>query len=96
MCSSRTRRRIQRELRKFGSANPRLALPVRKRPPAEARGGGFHGCYGVVATSGKFKYAYRYGRALMPIGGYFERKAIRGEKTKQRYAIAMQTASLSP
>ena len=38
-----------------------------------------------------FKYAYRYGRALMPIDGYFEWKAIRGEKTKQPYAIAMKT-----
>ena len=37
----------------------------------------------VVATNGMFKYAYRYGRALMPIDSYFEWKAIKGEKTKQ-------------
>ena len=45
----------------------------------------------VVATNGMFKYAYRYGRALMPIDGYFEWQAIRGERTKQPYAIAMKT-----
>ena len=45
----------------------------------------------VVATNGMFKYAYRYGRAVMPIDNYFEWKAIWGEKTKQPYAIAMKT-----
>jgi putative SOS response-associated peptidase YedK len=45
----------------------------------------------VVATNGMFQYAHRYGRALMPIDNYFERKAIKGEKTKQPYAIALKT-----
>ena len=45
----------------------------------------------VVATNGMFKYAYRYGRALMPIDGFFEWKAIRGSRVKQPYAVAMKT-----
>ena len=36
----------------------------------------------VVATNDMFKYAYRYGRALKPIGNYFVWKAIRRERTK--------------
>ena len=35
----------------------------------------------VVATNGMFKYAYRYGRALRPIDGFFEWKAIRGARS---------------
>jgi putative SOS response-associated peptidase YedK len=44
----------------------------------------------VVATNGLFKFAYQYRRALMPVDGFFEWKAILGEKAKQPYAIAMK------
>ncbi len=39
---------------------------------------------------------HRYGpRAPKPLDGYFEWKAIRGEKTKQPYAIAMKPFALA-
>jgi putative SOS response-associated peptidase YedK len=44
----------------------------------------------VAASNGLFKFAYRYRRALMPVDGFFEWKAIHGEKAKQPYAIAMK------
>lgn len=44
-----------------------------------------------VASSGMFKHAYRSRRALMPIDGFFEWKAILGEKAKQPFAIAMKS-----
>jgi putative SOS response-associated peptidase YedK len=47
----------------------------------------------VVASNGLFKFAYRYRRALMPVDGFFEWKAIHGQKTKQPYAIAMKDGS---
>lgn len=43
----------------------------------------------TVATNGMFRSAYRSRRALMPIDGYFEWKAIFGSKAKQPYAIAI-------
>lgn len=43
-----------------------------------------------VATNGMFKSAYAQRRALMPVDGYFEWKAIKGQKAKQPYAIAMK------
>jgi len=43
-----------------------------------------------VATNGLFKFAYQYRRALMPIDGFFEWKALQGGKIKQPYAIAMK------
>ncbi|MEP9378368.1 SOS response-associated peptidase [Aquabacter sp. CN5-332] len=42
----------------------------------------------TVATNGMFRGAYRSHRALMPVDGYFEWKAIK-EKVKQPYAIAL-------
>jgi putative SOS response-associated peptidase YedK len=47
----------------------------------------------VVATNGLFKFAYRYRRALLPVDGFFEWKAVAGGKTKQPYAIAMKDGS---
>lgn len=43
-----------------------------------------------VASAPMFRAAYRSRRALMPIDGYFEWKAIVGAKAKQPYAIAMK------
>lgn len=45
----------------------------------------------TVSTNGMFKHAYRSRRALLPIDGYFEWRAILGSKIKQPYAIAMQS-----
>lgn len=47
----------------------------------------------TVASSGMFKNAYRYRRALLPIDGFFEWKAIKAENRKQPYAIAMADGS---
>ncbi|MCX2723379.1 SOS response-associated peptidase [Roseibium salinum] len=43
----------------------------------------------TVATNGMFRAAYRSRRALMPIDGYFEWQAVRGQRVKQPYAISM-------
>lgn len=45
----------------------------------------------TVGTNGMYKHAYRSRRALMPIDGFFEWKAILGEKAKQPFAIAMKS-----
>lgn len=44
-----------------------------------------------VATNGMFRAAYHARRALMPIDGFFEWRAIKGQKGKQPYAIAMKS-----
>lgn len=65
----------------------REARPGGRPPPVNARAE-------TVATSGMFKNAYRYRRALMPIDGYFEWRDIHGTgKNKQPYAIAMKDGS---
>jgi len=46
-----------------------------------------------ITSSPMFKAAYRVRRALLPIDGFFEWKAIKGEKIKQPYAIAMKDGS---
>jgi putative SOS response-associated peptidase YedK len=46
-----------------------------------------------VATAPMFRNAYRWRRALLPIDGLFEWRAIRGQKVKQPYAIAMAEGS---
>lgn len=47
----------------------------------------------TVATNGMFKHAYRSRRALMPIDGFYEWRATKGEKVKQPFAIAMKDGS---
>jgi putative SOS response-associated peptidase YedK len=37
-----------------------------------------------------FREAYRRRRCILPVDGFYEWKAIKGEKTKQPYAIAMK------
>ena len=49
-------------------------------------------CEGI-STNAMFKSAYRSRRALMPIDGFFEWKATKGENVKQAYAIAMKDGS---
>jgi putative SOS response-associated peptidase YedK len=45
----------------------------------------------TVASLPTFRDAYRRRRCLLPIDNFFEWKAIKGAKTKQPYAIAMQS-----
>jgi putative SOS response-associated peptidase YedK len=40
-----------------------------------------------------FRDAYRQRRCILPVDGFFEWKAIKGQKTKQPYAIAMKDGS---
>ena len=40
-----------------------------------------------------FQEAYRKRRCILPIDGFFEWKAIKGQKAKQPYAIAMKDGS---
>jgi putative SOS response-associated peptidase YedK len=44
-----------------------------------------------VASKGMFRSTYRTRRALLPIDGFFEWKAVIGAKAKQPYAIAMKS-----
>ena len=37
-----------------------------------------------------FREAYRKRRCIVPVDGFFEWKAIKGQKAKQPYAIAMK------
>lgn len=45
----------------------------------------------TVASLPSFRDAYKHRRRLVPIDNFFERKAIKGAKTKQPYAIAMRS-----
>jgi len=45
----------------------------------------------TVATMRSFRDAYARRRCLLPIDNFFEWKAIKGQKTKQPYAIAMKS-----
>jgi len=40
-----------------------------------------------------FREAYRKRRCIVPVDGFFEWKAIKGERAKQPYAIAMKDGS---
>jgi len=42
-----------------------------------------------------FRDAYRRRRCIVPVDGFFEWKAIKGQKAKQSYAIAMWTVARS-
>ena len=47
----------------------------------------------TVAEKAMFRFAYRARRALMPIDGFYEWKAIVGSNAKQPYAIGMADGS---
>ena len=49
----------------------------------------------TVATLPTFRDAYRRRRCIIPVDGFFEWKAIKGQKAKQPYAIAMKDAARS-
>jgi putative SOS response-associated peptidase YedK len=44
----------------------------------------------TVRSLPSFREAYRKRRCILPVDGFFEWKAIRGQKAKQPYAIAMK------
>jgi putative SOS response-associated peptidase YedK len=46
-----------------------------------------------VRTLPTFRDAYGRRRCIVPVDGYFEWKAIKGQKAKQPYAIAMKDDS---
>jgi putative SOS response-associated peptidase YedK len=54
------------------------------RRPINARAEG-------ISTSGMFRKAYARRRCLIPIDNFFEWRAIKGQKWKQPYAIAMKS-----
>ena len=47
----------------------------------------------TVRTLPTFRKAYRRRRCIVPVDGFFEWKAIKGQKAKQPYAIAMKDGS---
>jgi putative SOS response-associated peptidase YedK len=47
----------------------------------------------TVARLPTFRDAYRLRRCIVPVDGFFEGKAIKGQKAKQPYAIAMKDGS---
>jgi putative SOS response-associated peptidase YedK len=47
----------------------------------------------TVATLPTFHDAYRLRRCIVPVDGFFEWKAIKGQRAKQPYAIAMKDGS---
>ncbi len=57
--------------------------PIGGRKPINAR------CE-TVHASPMFKDAYRRRRCILPVDGFYEWKAIKGQKAKQPYAIAMK------
>jgi putative SOS response-associated peptidase YedK len=60
------------------------------QPPDDLEGGvGLAG----AATLPTFREAYRKRRCILPVDGFFEWKAIKGQKAKQPYAIAMKDGS---
>jgi putative SOS response-associated peptidase YedK len=47
----------------------------------------------TVATLPTFRDAYRLRRCILPVDGFYEWKAIKGQRAKQPYAIAMKDGS---
>jgi putative SOS response-associated peptidase YedK len=69
----------------FGRHGSRVAAR-RGRKPINAK------CE-TVRTLPTFRDAYRRRRCLLPVDGFFEWRAIKGQKAKQPFAIAMKDGS---
>ena len=68
----------------------------RRRPFALAQKGGrkpINAKCETFRTLPSFQEAYRKRRCILPVDGFFEWKAIKGQKAKQPYAIAMKDGS---
>jgi putative SOS response-associated peptidase YedK len=68
----------------------------RRRPFALAQKGGrkpINAKCETVHSLPTFRDAYRRRRCIVPVDGFFEWKAIKGQKAKQPYAIAMKDGS---
>src|SRR5205823_10706343 len=66
-----------------GLAGPLAMGPTGGRKP-------INGKYETVRNLPTFRDAYRRRRCIVPVDGFFEWKAIKGQKAKQPYAIAMK------
>ena len=76
----------QRGVTRSAALGPHSLLvpgPERGRKPINAK------CE-TVRTLPTFRDAYRARRCIVPVDGFFEWKAIKGQKAKQPYAIAMK------
>jgi putative SOS response-associated peptidase YedK len=60
--------------------------PAGGRKPINAK-------YETVRDLPTFRDAYRRRRCIVPVDGFFEWKAIKGQKAKQPYAIAMKNGA---
>jgi putative SOS response-associated peptidase YedK len=70
----------------------------RRRPFALAQKGGrkpINAKCETFRTLPSFQEAYRKRRCILPVDGFFEWKAIKGQKAKQPYAVAMKNAAHS-
>src|SRR5262249_56914321 len=47
----------------------------------------------TASTLPTFRDAYRLRRCILPVNGFYEWKAIKGQRAKQPYAIAMKDGS---
>ena len=68
----------------------------RRRPFALAQKGGrkpINAKCETVHSLPTFRDVYRRRRCILPVDGFFEWKAIKGQKAKQPYAIAMKNGS---
>ena len=81
------------EVRAYPTKGPSCRFPI--CPPSDPKGGRkpINAKCETVRTLPSFREAYRKRRCILPVDGFFEWKAIKGQKAKQPYAIAMKDGS---